>query len=1225
MKILNVRFKNLNSLVGEWQIDLTHPSYVADGFFAITGPTGSGKSTILDAICLALYGKTPRLDKVTQTSNEIMSRQTGECFAEVTFETQAGHFICHWSQHRSRRKHDADLQPPKHEISDAETSKILENKISAVASKIVDVTGMSYEQFTKSMLLAQGDFAIFLQAKPDERAPILEQITGTDIYSRISIFVHERCAEERRTKENLEATLEGLKPLTEEEETTLQADMAKNRERDLEIEQQANANSQAIAWLDRIAGIEKDLRQIEQDRIELTSKVEDFTPDGQRLKRALTALELAADYAELNSIRTAQKKDADDLAAFNSALPELEVAAKECEAALKQAQQDLDQAKDQQKNETVVIKSVRDLDTSLKGMEAPVASATKTVGDQKSAIGSIQSNVQENQNSLDRNQTAFKAANDYLSNNAADSGLAEHLSGIRSRFGLLKSEREKAVKSAGALSLAVEKATQASASHKTALSTKDSAENAVVTSLSAFEDAKSAALALLKKQEISFWRTLQSDLVRRLNSLANLYRLLDEKKSTSAAETEATNLETALTLKLVELTKNIEQQNSVVAACKREVELLTTQRELTLRVRNLEDDRSKLIDGAPCALCGSIDHPYAQGNIPSLDETELELGRAQTAYDEAAGKLNELKLDEGKARVQLAQSQKDIKASHLKLIDTNKQIAEVASSMESDPSAFEAKGFVDGLKIEASASLQEATEVIKAYEAQEKVIESARTDHEKSNKLLAEAEKKLQGATSDLDAANRETKRLTEETQQLNVNVDDLRNAAIRDIKAYGIVEIADAMLDSVLESLSKRRDLWGQNEDAKRRSEGEISTLDAQLKLHSEVLSTAQAELIERQKKLDLLVDEQRKLAKQRSELYGDKDPDQEEARLSLLIETTEGNVTKAREAAYNAKQKVLDIKSRIESCKKAIVERSASLEQGEAAFGKRISASGFIDETDFLTASLPENERASLLKTAQALADKQIELDTNEKDRTTRLTKERERSLTEQSREVLGEEANVLATAKKELAEQIGAAKQKLFDNEDLRNKKSAQIEAIEKQTTELTRWQNLTSLIGSSDGKKYRNFAQGVTFEIMIRHANRQLRKMTDRYLLVKNKNQPLELNVIDSYQAGEIRSSKNLSGGESFIVSLSLALGLSQMASRNVRVDSLFLDEGFGTLDEDALDMALDTLAGLQQDGKLIGVISHVSALKDRITTQIQVTPQSGGRSTISGPGCKECLS
>lgn len=139
-------------------------------------------------------------------------------------------------------------------------------------------------------------------------------------------------------------------------------------------------------------------------------------------------------------------------------------------------------------------------------------------------------------------------------------------------------------------------------------------------------------------------------------------------------------------------------------------------------------------------------------------------------------------------------------------------------------------------------------------------------------------------------------------------------------------------------------------------------------------------------------------------------------------------------------------------------------------------------------------------------------------------------------------------------------------------------------------------------------------------MVHHANQQLERMQDRYLLLRHPTEPLVLSVIDNYQAGEVRSTKNLSGGESFLISLALALGLSHMASQNVRLDSLFLDEGFGTLDEDALDIALDTLSALYQEGKIIGVISHVPALKERIATQIQVHPLQGGRSRLEGPGC-----
>src|ERR1039457_615365 len=178
MRILRLRFRNLNSLAGDWDIDFTHPDYVSSGIFAITGPTGSGKTTILDAIYVALYGQTPRLNKIPQSENEIMSRQTGECFAEVEFETAKGHFRTQWSQHRSRRQADGQLQQPKHEIVDAASGKVLESKLTAVAKKVEDVTGMDFDRFTRSMLLAQGVFAVFLQATPDKRAPILEQITG---------------------------------------------------------------------------------------------------------------------------------------------------------------------------------------------------------------------------------------------------------------------------------------------------------------------------------------------------------------------------------------------------------------------------------------------------------------------------------------------------------------------------------------------------------------------------------------------------------------------------------------------------------------------------------------------------------------------------------------------------------------------------------------------------------------------------------------------------------------------------------------------------------------------------------------------------------------------------------------------------------------------------------------------------------------------------------------
>ena len=249
---------------------------------------------------------------------------------------------------------------------------------------------------------------------------------------------------------------------------------------------------------------------------------------------------------------------------------------------------------------------------------------------------------------------------------------------------------------------------------------------------------------------------------------------------------------------------------------------------------------------------------------------------------------------------------------------------------------------------------------------------------------------------------------------------------------------------------------------------------------------------------------------------------------------------------------------------------------------------------------------------------------MQTRIKDRESRLTSEIEKRLTTAKLEELEPVHHELEENLKQLRDEIAGFRYRIADNSAARERIREKQDLMEAQKKECGRWVKLHGLIGSADGKKYRNFAQGLTFEVMVSLANRQLEKMTDRYLLIRDEEQPLELNVVDNYQAGEIRSTRNLSGGESFIVSLSLALGLSKMASRKVRVDSLFLDEGFGTLDEESLETALETLAGLQQGGKLIGIISHVSALKERISTQIDIQPVSGGRSAVSGPGCRKIL-
>jgi len=386
-------------------------------------------------------------------------------------------------------------------------------------------------------------------------------------------------------------------------------------------------------------------------------------------------------------------------------------------------------------------------------------------------------------------------------------------------------------------------------------------------------------------------------------------------------------------------------------------------------------------------------------------------------------------------------------------------------------------------------------------------------------------------------------------------------------------------------------------------------------------LLAEAEKILAEKSLLLRAKIGQRDELAAQRQELYGIRDPDLEEKRLAEALR----QVGEAREKAlqgHNRLQAELNgLNQQILKLTATVAGRQGQLAELESTFGTRLVEASFADEGAFLQASLPPAEFESLRQRVERLRQEEMEIQTRQQDRRAALLAEQEKNLSDHSLEQIREESVAIGGQVSALQQGVGALQQKLQSQVEQQQRHQARLQEIERQRQECDRWERLHALIGSSDGKKFRNFAQGLTFELMVSHANRQLQKMSDRYILVRDDSEPLELNVIDNYQAGEIRSTKNLSGGESFIASLALSLGLSSMASRRVRVDSLFLDEGFGTLDEDALETALETLAGLQQDGKLIGIISHVPALKERIGTQIQVEAGSAGRSSLKGPGCR----
>lgn len=1221
MKLCNLRFKNLNSLAGEWAIDFSAEDYAATGIFAITGPTGAGKSTILDALCLALYGRTPRLSVISTSTNEIMSRQTGDCFAEATIETREGRFRCHWGQHRAYGRPDGNLSPARHEIADAVTGKVLEEKKSAVPKVVEEKTGMNYDRFTRSVLLAQGGFAAFLQASPGQRAPILEQITGTEIYSAISMHVHERRRKEQAALEALEAEARGIRFLSDDEEAGLNRELSDCQAREQRLAGQAAEVASSIAWLGTLASLEAELRALEKAQEDLARQQEAFEPDRKRLERSRLAAGLGSAHVLLDSLRQQQTRDQGGLGGAEALVPERELFLKARETDLKRALEDRDEIRKTARQQGDLIRTVRELDLRIQEQDrqAVVVSSDITLLETRiSDLGVQQSLLDRAGQDLARD---LETTGKYLEENAGDQDLVPEFSRIRAtlrELDMIRRNRADIQVSLGTLNQQKEVASRdLDARQKACRQSRDGLEKA----LTAEAGLRDELVALLGKTELPVWRQRQDRLrqdFQVLEAITGHLAAIDEGEARLAREGQ-----TGLKLQksrdtLLETLAALSKQQALQG---REKEHLETEVALRRTIRDFQEERRKLADGLPCPLCGSMDHPYARGNTPELTRVEKELETARKGWDRTCEALAAAQVKQAALEADLVHAREREKECSAGLENVRQALASRVRDL-AVPDGFQVSG--DSVQ-EAMRTAKEQAGAVAAIVHQAETMETTLArlagDVSLAREALGGAEKSLEKArlhvlekTAECRQADRDFQRLTLDSSRLETGLADA-------LKGHGVRELPASGLDALADLLETRVRTWQERTHAFRDLEKRADKLAADRKALEALSGTHAESLAEKKQVLAGMLARVNDLKRQRRELYGEKDPDKEEQHLRDRTARAETTAVEAGQAVDRAGFQVRQLLDRIAGLTQGIRERSVILEQKEAGFRELLTASGFDTEAEFLASCLEPDLQASLAARAKALDAQGADLASRQARCRSTLEHERARAVTGQSGDELEILQKEISEAVKAVGQAMGGIKQRLSDNAAARASHGELLLSINRQKDETRQWDLLHELIGSADGNKYRTFAQGLTFEIMVSHANRQLVKMTDRYLLVRDDALPLELNVADNYQAGEIRSTKNLSGGESFIVSLALALGLSHMASRQVRVDSLFLDEGFGTLDEEALEIALDTLAGLNRDGKVIGVISHVPALKERISARISVEPGSGGKSVLSGPGCR----
>lgn len=1096
MKLLALRFKNLNSLEGEWLIDFTHPEYEQNGIFAISGPTGAGKTTLLDAICLALFGCTPRLETISQSQNEIISKQHAECFAELEFQTASGTYNAHWSQRKAHNRPDGKLQPVKRELFDMISGKLLSSRINEVSQLITQISGLDFQRFTRTVLLAQGRFADFLNAKEEERSPILEQITGTEIYSDISIKVHQIKNEEEKKLTELAIGVNSISLLKTDEVDALQNSLANLEQQLSHVNEQQKHAAAGIKWWEESLQNQRSQQNLNDQLAQCLQAEQDFSPQAHTLALANKTLPLIKTHTEINGLRDSLKHNQQSLTKLSPQLDDIAHARELREKQLIEIRHQKSSTAQFLEEQRVTFNKVRELDSLI-------AQEKKLLDEEQARLALIATRLNNSTTELENHHTHYEQITTLIKQ------LCQRI--LEQGYSL------------GDLNLSsLAQCSTAEAIEKLFILLKDNTE---ITKLNHLIDGLKDDLRDLEaiRDETQRYYDKNAKLGKHRASIKQFY---DEINQRIAQRTR------------------LEQEHKLHEA---KVAQHEAEYKLAVTIKSLEEHRHDLADGSPCPLCGALEHPLIKGelSVPKISERDLEESKKteravlmmlndnarQIAHLDAGAKAVEQQLSEDAA--DLAKLLSNIEVKHELLINT----------------------FGSSLAIQNTADLKNALN-------QQQISPAAfKTQIQRLQEQIKRHEKELMVRDKALHWSNNTSTTF----ERVKVNIAYLSEQ----IKAY------EADTKALQESKSNKQHALNVSRDT-------------------------------------------------RQALFGDKDPNKAEEQLRLELKRIEAQLEEKSTEQQEADAIFIRLKQQIKSLQEAIETLKERLHLLEPQFNEQLEKQQFDNEESFLAACINEEQRLHLDQQQRLLAERKSTLKEQLQQVEANL-----QLLAEQQPEqhkalnIYRLEHESLEAQKAKLNAVKGRDQERLSMHLEAVSRVAEQNKLIEDQEKETNRWRMLHELIGSADGKKYRNFAQNLTFELVLHYANLQLNQMSDRYsLCIDNRlNSKLELTVEDHYQGDEIRSIKNLSGGESFIVSLALALGLSQMVSGSMQLQSLFLDEGFGTLDEDSLDIALSSLSNLQQSGKTIGIISHVAALKERISTQIQVIPMSGGRSRLEGPGVK----
>ena len=1265
MRILKIGGKNLASLAGEFSVDFEQEPLASSGLFAISGPTGAGKSTLLDALCLALYDATPRLLKAlgrsvlpdvgaetisTQDTRNLLRRGTAEGHAEVDFVGNDGaSYRARWSVRRSRTKAEGALQPTAMSLHLLPALQPIGGTKTEVKAEIEKRIGLSFEQFTRAVLLAQNEFSTFLKAEDNERGELLETLTGSTVYSEISMRAFERAKLEQAALQRLNLRLADQKPLGAEQRAELEAQSAGADQSLHALDQRKAALELELRWHQQAQKLQEEERQA-QSLVQAAMDEQDAAAGRRSALARSDAVQPARPLAaEIDRIAADIARTEAQIAAGAQQMEQARMAQELTAAALAQSAAGLQAAEQAQLAAKPQLDQAKALDTRIETMlpsYSQAASACETASYADAAARTALQAKQDEHAELTQSQANGKA---WLEQHQHWQSLALSWP----RWDVLFVQAGQAAAQSEKLAAALARVQRSARTHHEQQAEATGKLADADARLKAAQARRQEAAVILSGVPADTLQARRGELEQRRMLLSGAEKIWIElagrQQRKQQLDAQSSQLRSAREAADIELAK-AQQENAGIMAAFAQAEKSLKMAEAAC-AESVESLRAALEDDAPCPVCGALDHPYRHddsGLQSMLAGFRSEVTRCRNEMEANVGRQATVRATVQSSLEQLAAIAIEDKTVQQALDratsawNAHALVTDAASSLPPEPERaawFESQLAAMAGELQTLAQQEQALhQAIAARDEAQAACDTAAADHARLQSAVSAA----QTALAQIGA---EHKSLEEQridiALQLSGLLSDLDAAFSNgDIPSEDWKDAWHAGPAAFREARQAESKQWLAQRSATDERAAALATIEVELKALDGTLAKAGADAVAAREVFaaaDLAI---RTMQEQRMELWGGKEVADIERELHDAIAAARSAVEARQEAAQQAVQAKVRLDeaqaqaaSRIVALRADAGQAQAMLSDWLAAFQPRQPDAGLLDVQQLraLLAQSPQTldaERAALQALDRAAAQAATVLEERQRQRAQHQLTAPASALPADAADIPASETDMIARlasalnhllAERKTAHDSATALQLSLAQDNARRQQAqAMLAEIEQQEAIEQRWARMNELIGSADGKKFRNYAQQFTLDVLLGYANAHLNHLARRYQLERinnSANPSLGLLVRDQDMGGEMRSVHSLSGGESFLVSLALALGLASLSSNRVRVESLFIDEGFGSLDADTLRVAMDALDGLQAMGRKVGVISHVQEMTERISTKILVQPSAGGKSVV----------